>query len=87
MKKLHEESIAKKVITTKYFHHFTKFEDLFTGIENFLHLFLRCSVKTHAEAVAESMGNHIDYHSNKRRVLDIATIGSESRIHWNGPPL
>ena len=43
--------------------------------------------KTHAEAVAESTGNYIDYHSNKRRGLDIATVGSESIIHWNGPPL
>eukprot|EP00795_Rhopilema_esculentum_P013471 gene13471-4350_t len=44
------------------------------------------SVKTHAGAV-ESMGSYIDYQSNKRRGLDIATVGCESRIHWNGPPL
>ena len=77
----------RKLITAKFLHLFTKSEDLFTGIGNFLHLFLRCSVKTHAEAVAESMGNYIDFHSNKKRGLDIATVGSESRIHWNGPPL
>ena len=77
----------RKIINTKVLHLFTKFGDLFNGIENFLHLFLRCSVKAHAEAVAESMGNYIDYHSNKRLDLAIPTVGSKSRIHWNGPPL
>ena len=77
----------RKLITAKFLHLLTNFEDLFIGIENFLHFFLRCSVKTHAEAVAESMGNYIDCHSKRKRGLDIATVVSESRIHWNGPPL
>ena len=77
----------RKLITAKFLHLLTNFEDLFIGIENFLHFFLRCSVKTHAEAVAESMGNYIDCHSKRKRGLDIAIVVSESRIHWNGPPL
>ena len=77
----------RKFISAKFLHLFTKFEDLFTGIGNFQHLFLRCSVKTHPEAVAESMGIYVDFHSNKKRGLDIVTVGSESRSHWNGPLL
>ena len=49
-------------------------------------LFLRCATKTHAEGVAESMGNIIDIHCGKRRGLDISTVGMEAKIHWNGPP-
>ena len=60
---------------------------LYKGIENFLHLFLRCATKTHAEGVAESMGNIVEMHSSKRRGLDIADVGMEAKIHWNGPPI
>ena len=61
--------------------------DLYTGIEDFLHFFLRCATKTHAEGVAESMGNYVEMHSDKRRGLDIGDVGLEARIHWNGPPI
>lgn len=60
---------------------------LYTGIGNFLHILLRCATKTHAEGVAESMGNLVDMHSNKRRWLDVADVGVEAKIHWNGPPI
>ena len=41
-------------------------------------LFLRCAAKTHAESVAESMGNYVDSYSDKKRGLDIDAIGNES---------
>ena len=43
--------------------------------------------KTHAEGVAESMGNILDMHCNKRRGLDISNAGVEAKINWNGPPI
>ena len=68
-------------------HLFLREEDLYTGIEDFLHFFLRCATKTHAEGVVESMGNYVEMHSDKRRGLDIGDVGLEARIHWNGPPI
>ena len=48
----------------------------------------RCLVKTHAEGVAESMGNYMDIHGDKRRgSMNIDDLGQEAFIHWNGPPL
>ena len=29
----------------------------------------------------------MDIHSDKRRGLDIAVVGLELYIHWNGPPI
>ena len=58
---------------SNFLHLFLKESSLYTGLEDFLALFLRCLVKTHAEGVAESM--------------DIEDIGIEAFIHWNGPPL
>ena len=57
------------------------------GIKSFLHLLLRCLLKTHAETVAESMGNLIDLHSEKRRGLGVEDAGRETFIDWNGPPV
>ena len=53
----------------KVLHLFLKNEFLFSGIEKFLAIFTKCAVKTHAEGVAESMGNYVDIHSEKRRGL------------------
>ena len=61
---------------------------LFHCIQNSLHLYLRCFVKTHAEGVAESMGNYMDIHVDKMRgSMNIDDLGQEAFIHWNGPPL
>ena len=69
-------------------HLILKEPSLFHGIQDFLHLYLRCLVKTHAEGVAESMGNYMDIHGDKRRgSMDIENLGQEAFIHWNGPPL
>ena len=38
-------------------------------------------MKTHAEGVAESMGNLINIHSDKRRgTMDIGSVGLEAQI-------
>ena len=66
---------------------FLKYSSLYSGIEDLLHLFLRCALKTHVESVAESMGSIIDLHSDKRRGIDVRVVGEESMIHWNGPPI
>ena len=54
---------------------------------SFLHLILRCVLKTHAETVAESMGNLVYMHCEKRRGSGIADVGKETFIDWNGPPV
>ena len=41
----------------------------------------------YAESVAESIGNYVDFYSDKKRGLDICAVGDQSFIHWNGPPL
>ena len=41
-------------------HLMLKESTLFTGIEEFLHLYLGCLVKTHAEGIAESLGKYMD---------------------------
>ena len=79
--------LPKQFIPMKFLHIFLKEKDLYTGIHNFLHFLLRCVMKTHAEGVAESMGNYIEMHCDKRRGLDIETLGKESYMHWNGPPV
>ena len=71
----------------KFVQLFLKKSELYTGIESFLHLLLRCIVKTHAETVAESMGNIVDLHCEKRRGLGIEDVGKETFIDWNGPPI
>ena len=76
-----------KIINMKLLHMFLRDQELSAGIEQFLSLFLQCAVKTHAEGVAESMGSYVDIHSEKRRGLDVAVVGEESYIHWNGPPV
>ena len=68
-------------------HLFLKEESLYSGIEMFMSLYLQSASKTHAEGVAESMGSYVDIHSDKRRGLDVAIVGMESYIHWNGPPI
>ena len=77
----------KQPIAMKFLHLFLKEKDLFDGIKGFLHLLLRCLLKTHAETVAESMGNLIDLHSEKRRGLGVEDAGRETFIDWNGPPV
>ena len=42
---------------------------MYEGHENILHFPLKCTMKTHAEGVAESMGSVIDSHCQKRRGL------------------
>ena len=72
----------------KFLHLFLKESSLYTGLEDFLSLLLRCVVKTHAEGVAESMGNIIEIHSDKRRGrMDIDDAGKEAMINWIRPPL
>ena len=71
----------------KFLHLFLKEPELFKGIEVFIHLLLRCVVKTHAETVAESMGNLVDLHCEKRRGLGVQDVGLEVFIDWNGPPV
>ena len=86
--KLKNKTAEPKVIRPmKFLHLFLKERDLFTGIEGFLHFFLRCTMKTHAEGVAESMGNLIDIHSDKRRDMGVDNVGLEAQIDWNGPPI
>ena len=70
----------------KVLHMFLKDDSLSSGIELCLNIFLKCAVKTHAKGCAESMGNYVDIHSEKRRGLDVSVVGQESYIHWNGPP-
>ena len=77
----------KQPIHMKFVHLFLKKEELYLGIEKFLHLLLRCVLKTHAETVAESMGNLIDMHCEKRRGLGVEDVGKEAFIDWNGPPI
>ena len=66
----------------KFFHLFFKEPSLYSGLQDFLHLFLRYLVKTHAEGVVESMGNYVELHGDKRRGrMDISDIGREALIH------
>ena len=80
-------AFPKKPIPMKFLHIFLKEPELFKGIEVFLHLLLRCVIKTHAETVAESMGNLLDLHCEKRRGLGVQDVGLEVFIDWNGPPV
>ena len=70
----------KVPISIKVLHLFLKKEELFVGIKSSLHLFVRCLMKTHAETIAESMGNLVDMHWEKRRDLGIEDVGKESLI-------
>ena len=74
----------------KLLHLFFKEPSLYSSFQGFLHPFLRCLVKTHAEGVVESMGNYVELHGDKRRGrMDISkealTDGKEALIHWNAP--
>ena len=72
----------------KIIHLFLKEPELYTGIKNFLHLFLNCIVKTHAELVAESMGSIIERHCDSRRgSMGLEDVGKEAFVSWNGPPI
>ena len=76
------------LIPMKLLHLFLKEPALYQGLKEFLHLYLCCLVKTHAEGVAESMGNVIEIHGDKRRErMHIEDLGREAFIHWNGPPV
>ena len=61
----------KEPIPIKFLHLFLKKEKLYSGIECFLHLMLRCLLQTHAETVAESMGYLVAMHCEKRQRLGI----------------
>ena len=69
----------------KFLHLFLGESDLFEDIRSFLHIYFRCLLKTHAETVAESMGNLIELHSEKWRGLGVEDAGKETFIDWNGP--
>ena len=71
----------------KVLHLFLKSPELSEGLKDFLHLFVSASTKAHAEGVAESMGNYVEMHAEKKRGLDINKVSKESFIHWNGPAL
>ena len=72
----------------KILHLFFKEPSLYEGLEDFLSFLLRCIVKTHAEGCAESMGNIVEMHSDKRRGnMELLDAGKEAAIHWNCPPL
>ena len=77
----------KKVKTMKVLHLFLKTPELYDGLHDFLHLYVSVATKTHAEGVAESMGNFVEIHSEKKRGLDISDVGVEAYINWNGPPV
>ena len=74
-------------IPMKFLQLFLKKKELFIGIQSFLHLILRCTVKTHAETVAESMGNIVDLQCEKRQGLGVENVGKGTFIDWNGPPV
>ena len=80
-------ALPKTPIAMKFLHLFLREPELYRGIENFLHLLLRCVLKTHAETVAESMGNLVDLHCDKRRGLGVQDVGLEVFIDWNVPPV
>ena len=84
-----EQVIVPRIpIMFKIVHLFYKEPSLYHGVEHFLQLFLRCIVKTHAEGCAESMGNLVDMHSDKRTGrMELEIMGQEAAIHWNCPPL
>ena len=71
----------------KVLHLFLKSAELYDGLKDFLHLFVSAATKTHAEGVAESVGNYVEIHAVKKRGLDINQVGKETFIHWNGPPI
>ena len=71
----------------KVLHLFLKTPELYEGLENILDLYVSVATKTHAEGVAESMGNFVDIHAEKKRGLDISDVGVEAFINWNGPPV
>ena len=77
----------RTVISMKVLHLLLKFSELYEDLSGVLHLFLRCATKTHAEGVAESIGNYVDFYADRKRGLDIKEIGEECYIHWNGPPI
>ena len=81
----HKVDEPKVVNTMKLLHLFLKSEELYECLPNFLHLFVSAATKTHAEGVAESMGNYVEMHAEKKRGLDINDVGVESFVHWNGP--
>ena len=76
-----------KIINMKVLHLFLKEAALYSGVEQFLSIFIQCAVKTHAEGVAESMGNYVDIHAEKRRGLDVSVAGQEAYINCNAPPV
>ena len=81
-------SMPRLPIFLKIVHLFYKEPSLYLGLEDFLALFLRCLVKTHAEGCAESMGNLVDMHCDKRRGrMELEDTGKEAAIHWNCPRL
>ena len=51
----------------RFLHLFFKEPSLYSILQDFLHLFLRCLVKTRTEVVVESMDNYVELHGNKRR--------------------
>ena len=60
MCRVHDDYELRSIITMKVLHLLLKIPEFYEGIPGVLHLFLRCSTKTDAAAVAESMGNYVD---------------------------
>ena len=74
-------------IPLKLLHLFLKEPTLYQGLQEFIHLYLCCIIKTHAEGVAESMENIIEIHGDKRRErMSIEDLRREVYIRRNGPP-
>ena len=71
-----------KINNMKVLHLFLENEFFFSGIEKFLAIFTKCAVKTHAERGAESMGNYVNIHSEKRRGTDVLNSRSKNKISF-----
>ena len=75
-----EKDKLQLLIPMKLFNRILKQEPLYREISPFLHLLLRYTVKAHSKGVAESMGNHVEMHADKRRRLDVEAVGREAFI-------
>ena len=54
---------------------FSTLQEVYEGHENILHFLLKCTMKTHTEGVAETMGSVIDSLCQERRGLTIEEMG------------
>ena len=61
-------SEPRQVRTMKVLHLFLKTPELYEGLVNIIDLYVSVATKTHAEGVAESVGNFVDIHGEKKGV-------------------